>query len=207
MGGYNNGTYQDGKVKLTINSLGVGNSIELTYTVKVKNDITNVSNVISSTGKFYAPNNSSVGISTGTVENKIVAKAFNTTKTYQTCYKENQSKTGRELIDAIYKCATNKDFQFDEFEFENIFIKEEGKPKGGTHVLYIKDKLTETNTQFVKMMLNNYYGGLASHGGSASDDDVISNAVGDNDEYEGDLVAELDESDGTIIKYSVNLFI
>ena len=43
-----------------------------TYTIKVKNDLGNIGKTITATGNFKKDLNSSVSISTGVVENKII---------------------------------------------------------------------------------------------------------------------------------------
>ena len=59
------------------NTLESGEEITFTYKVKVKYNINNINNTITSTGKFLKQTNGTLNIATGTVENLIIPKANN----------------------------------------------------------------------------------------------------------------------------------
>lgn len=156
-----NGTYNNGNIKWT-NKLGTGESITLTYSVKVNSDVSNISKKIISTGKFYSLENSSNFITTGTVENKIINKQPQVIKTYEECY--NKLKTnfsGLQLIDEINSCVygKNKIISYnDNLKFEDLIIKTAGtNPKSTSKVRFSENEISQT---IYTMILNNYWNGL-----------------------------------------------
>lgn len=154
----NNGTFNNGKITWKINSLKKDESIELKYTVKIKNKLENVSKTINSTGTFYSQNNSSAKISTGMVKNKIIPTFINLNKTYKECYTMHSNNyTGLKLINEIYKCSTNRDFKFESINFEDIFSTTIGNtPKSQSKIVKNPNASTDSNT-FYNMILNNYF--------------------------------------------------
>lgn len=170
----NNGKYdaKNKSIKWIINSLDVGETIELSYKTKVKNDITAIGKTITANGKFYKDD--STYIETGTVKNIIIGRAFELKSSYQECYNINSTNyNGLNLINEIYKCASNKNFHFNNFNFENFFAKKNNPTSKGTeNVIYIKSNLDDDYKLFNKMILNNYWSGLATYVNSeASNDD------------------------------------
>ena len=158
----NSGTHSNNKVTWKINSLNAGQTIELKYTVKVKDNPSNVSKTINSTGVFYSSKNTAVTIPTGTVKNKIISKATKLKNSYQSCYDTNQSKyTDLTLINEIYKCATGTDFKFTELNFDNMFTKTIGNTPKSQSKVALNANATSTSKQFNSMILNDYFNGLA----------------------------------------------
>lgn len=150
-------------IKWAINGLASGDTVLLKYSVQVKNEIENVNKVIISNGKFYKDNNSY--ITTGTVENTIVARAYETLSgnDLKTCYNNNKgSKTGLDLINEIYnKCYSDKTINFTNFSFQDIFGKAVyPTEKGFDDAIYVKENLNDNGQTFYKMILNNYWSGL-----------------------------------------------
>lgn len=159
-----NGTYADNHITWAIDNLDAGKSISLKYTVRIKNDITNINKMIAAIGKVYSDNNDIGYITTGTVSNKIVGKSFNTTETYQNCYTANASKKGLEMINSVYQCATGIDFNFTNFNFDAIFTKKENKTSKATNnTLLFNSNINFPNDVFAKMILNHYYAGLVQY--------------------------------------------
>lgn len=157
----NSGAHNNGKVTWKINSLEKGETITLTYTVKVNDNTANISKIITSTGTFYSEEKPSVTLSTGTVKNKIIPKINNLNQDYKTCYKKYEStKTGLELINETYKCSTGNDFKFTEIDFSDMFTKTLGTtPKSQSKILK-NTNATTTSKQFNNMILNDYFNGL-----------------------------------------------
>lgn len=160
-----NGNYNNNKVRWVISSLKNGETITLTYKVKINDELSNVGKIIESRGKFYSSNNSSVYITTGNVDNKIIPKVTSIKKSYKDCYTLNKEKSGLNLIDAVYECAYGIDFNFGDFDINNFFTKTPGaKNSDGTYNLKVRStiKLNENNISKVvySMVLNDYLGGL-----------------------------------------------
>ncbi|MBQ8535606.1 MAG: bacterial Ig-like domain-containing protein [Bacilli bacterium] len=140
--------------------LAPGESITLTYTVKVKDDVSVVGETITSTGSFYDTSTNKGILGTGTVENKVIPKVVNYIDTYANCYDTyKDTYKGLTLIDYIYSCALGKEFNFSEFKFSSL-LKTSDPSKSGSKIEYV-DPLDENHTQFQKMILNNYISGLA----------------------------------------------
>ena len=139
--------------------LAPGESITLTYKVKVKDDVSVVGEIITSTGSFYDTSTNKGILGTGTVKNKVIPKVVNYIRTYANCYDNKGSQKGLALIDYIYSCALGKNFNFSEFKFSSL-IKTSEPSKSGSKIEYVAP-LDENHTQFKKMILNNYISGLA----------------------------------------------
>lgn len=136
-----------------------GYSVTLVYTVKIKNYVQlKDDGVTLITSEGYFSNSALSGkISTGVVNNIVVPKVDKLTKTYQECYNSMTGDvSGLALINQIYQCVTDNNFHinFEEFDFENLFIKD-GSSKTNATI-----KIDNTN-QFKNMILNNYFSGLA----------------------------------------------
>ena len=188
-----NGTYNNGNIKWT-NKLGAGESITLTYSVKVNNDISNVSKKIISTGKFYSADNSSNFITTGTVENKIINKSQKIIKTHEQCYNELKNNfSGLKLIDEINSCVygNNKVISYnDNLKFEDLIIKNAGTTPKSTSKAY----LSENNNfqQIYNMILNDYWNGLVIDSGEYFLPRFVSSpratTINSNDFEDGDIL-------------------
>lgn len=146
-------------VKWPINSLAVGETVELIYKVRVKNNLENINTTIESKGKIREV--SEAYITTGTTKNKIIPKVTSPTKTYEECYNEIGNYGGLAMLDVVYECMYPEEtFNFSSFSFTNIFDKntsltiKEAKPAGS--LIVPKDP----NNKFYKMILNNYWSGL-----------------------------------------------
>ena len=137
-----------------------GESVSLTYTVKVKDDVSIVGKTIKSTGSFYDTSSNKGILGTGTVENKVIPKVVNYEDSYSNCYTTYKaSYKGLALIDKIYDCALGKNFNFSKFKFTSLYtISDASKSK--SKIIY-NDPLDSYHTQFQKMILNNYVSGLA----------------------------------------------
>lgn len=161
-----NGSYNNNNVKWNISSLAPNESVELTYKVKVKDDESNVSKTIKSTGKFYSKDSSSVFLTTGTVENFIILENPKTNNSYEACYNNNKTKySGLELIDKIYECVyPNKENVnlAENFAFDHMFVKTAGNsPKSGSKISFTAAE--SENPTFSKMILNNYFSGTLKY--------------------------------------------
>jgi len=162
----NSGTYSNGKVTWKVNSLKPGESIELRYTAKVKNNIENISKTITSIGTFYSSENTSVTLTTGTVKNKIIPKINNLKPDYTKCYEEAiKTKSGLYLINEIYYCATEINFQFDKINFDDMFIKTAGSSPKSEAKIVKNENASLLSKQFNNMILNNYFNGLVLSNG------------------------------------------
>ena len=161
-----NGVYQNGKITWNINNLNADSVITLTYTVKVNNDVSLVGKTITATGKFYNSNNKNIYISTGTVNNKIIPKVTTLNNTYKECYnKNNANYAGLNLINEVYKCVTNTNYNFDQFSFEKLFTKTTGTNPKTNSTINISSNLDENHSTFKNMILNDYFNGLIEKDG------------------------------------------
>ena len=140
--------------------LAPGESVSLTYKVKVKDDVSVVGKTIISTGSFYDTSTNKGILGTGTVENKVIPKVVNYEDTYANCYDTYKGTyKGLALIDKIYSCALGKNFNFSKFKFTSLYtVSDASKTK--SKIVY-NDSLDANHTQFQKMILNNYINGLA----------------------------------------------
>ena len=152
-------TTSNNVIKWPINSLAPGETIELTYKVRVKNNLDNINKKIVSEGKIHK--GSSSYITTGKVNHKIIPKVTTVSKTYDQCYNEISNYGGLAMIDAVYECMyPSEDFSFSTFSFTEIFEKnttlniKDAKPAGS--LIVPKDP----NNKYYKMILNNYWSGL-----------------------------------------------
>ena len=139
--------------------LAPGESVTLTYKVKVKDDVSVVGETITSIGSFYDTSTNKGILGTGTVENKVIPKVVNYKDTYANCYAKKGSQKGLALIDYIYSCALGKDFNFSEFKFSSL-LKTSNPSKSGSKIEYV-NPLDANHTQFQKMIINDYISGLA----------------------------------------------
>ena len=189
-----------------IKSLGVGKSVELTYTVQIKNDVSNVHKTIKSEGKLYSEKNSTTYITTGTVENKIIPKVSKTSKSYKECFNEYKDKyTGLELVNNVYKCSNNIDFRFDKFQFENMFEKKNlPTSKASSNVIYLKTSQDDITNKFTKMILNNYWSGLAKYSISNSPTILLPRWSGSKTNIREKTIYSENFKNGDILIYSVD---
>ncbi|MBE6155979.1 MAG: hypothetical protein E7164_04405 [Firmicutes bacterium] len=155
------------KISIDYENLEPGVYTDFTYTVKIK-DNASIGSTIKSEGYFDLNRYSDSSITTGTIENKIVGKVEN--KNYTKWYNGDTDKgiigykdttSGLDLINQIYKKATNHDFSFTSFSFDNLFYKKADGKVGSS--IKIQPK-REVDIRFQKMILNNYYSGLAIDG-------------------------------------------
>lgn len=112
--------------KISKNYLNDG--VEITYKVRVKENLNNINKIIVASGIYKINEKNSNFLSTGKVENKIVQKVNLSQKnTYKNCYNlKKNDYVGLELIDEIYKCVFDEsdfNFSFSSFDFENVFRK------------------------------------------------------------------------------------
>ena len=234
----NSGTYKtttnndtvSGKVKWNIEELNANESIELTYTVKVKNDLLLIDEpkIVKATGAFYNSDNSSIYIATGNVQNKIVPQVTKYNKTYTECYNElKENNKGLDLINKIYKCATNTDFKFTDFDFNKLIYKTLGgtDPENDSviHLLedYIQDeeayasldqtikdkvdayKNDETHQLFTKMILNNYFNGLTNYSDDSNKDYYFPKWTSKSNQNRAKNINPIDFKDGDILIYNI----
>ena len=142
--------------------LAPGETIELQYTVKVKDNLSYVGNTITSIGSIYDKSANAGLITTGTVDNFIIRKVNKLKKSYSSCFNENESKySGLKLIDAIYICATGKDYNFDSFNFNNLFVKT-GSSKSNSKINFVSS-LDDNHIQFKDMIYKKYFNGLTKY--------------------------------------------
>lgn len=192
-----NGTYSNGKIKWT-NKLGVGESITLTYSVKVNDNASNISKKIISSGKFYSADNSSSFIATGTVENKIINKQPKTIKTPKECYNELKDEfSSLQLIDEINNCVygKNKVINFNNnLKFEDLFIKEvTNNPKASSKIYFSENQISQT---VQSMILNDYWNGLV-----ASSNEYFLPRFTLN--FRADTINSIDFVDGDVLIYYI----
>jgi len=179
---YNGENIEGNKIYWDVNSsLGVNETLTLTFTVTVK-DVINESSEglisIESKGNFfgYYENgtiDTSTSISTGTIKNNVLRRTSVTlSENYDNCKNVGDNVTGLAYIDAVYNCVykTNYDFSSLNSKFINMFVKREdfekdNKLPGKTAARAIDlRKSDDTSIQkYQKMILNNYWSGLATH--------------------------------------------
>lgn len=204
IGSTSNGNFSDGDITWNISGLNAGNSIELKYTVRVKN---NIDEQIAATGYFYNGSDSNVNISTGLVKNKIIPRVTSKNQEYSSCYNAgiNAQKSGLELISYIYNCARENDFSFSEFAFENVFNKKETIPsKATSNAITLKDSDDEVVNTFQKMILNNYWSGLVKLEGDDGDDSKYVLPRWSGSDTRNRTINPSDFKDGDILIYSVD---
>ena len=157
----------------TVNSLQPDSSKKLKYTVKIKSNNENVQKKISSVGKVCKNSNCKAYITTGTVENTILAKPINH-KSYITCYNNKKnSASGLSLINEVYKCSHGVDLHFDKFEFTKLFSKKTVYKKSDTDAITFQKSMDNTTLNFKNMILNNLWSGVASFVQTSTTDDEI----------------------------------
>lgn len=161
-----NGVYKNDKIIWNIKKLSAGDTITLNYKVKVKNDVSLVGKNITATGKFYNTNNNKVYLSTGTVNNKIIPKVTKLNKSYKECYNKHKTNySGLNLINEVYKCASDNNYHFEQFSFEKFFVKTAGNTPKSSSTININNNLDKKHTTFKKMILNDYFSGLVTKDG------------------------------------------
>ncbi len=152
------------KVKWAINEeITPTGKLTIKYSVKVNNLS---SDPIKSTGKFYKTSAPNTYISTGTVINKVTAKQYNQTPNFKNCYntKYNEGKEGLDLIQGVYECAGGDKIDFNNFSFEALIEKENGREvsqplkEDDPPVINISPK-DSNSKQISNIILNNYWGG------------------------------------------------
>jgi len=156
-------TVSGNTIKKTITKkLAPGGSVDLKYTVKVRDDLNVVGETIKSIGSFYDTSSNKGLLTTGIVENHVIPKVENIKKSYSICYDDNKSKyTGLKLIDEVYTCATGKNFNFDTFAFNSLFVKTGSSKTDGT--IKFNSSLDTNHTKFKEMVFNNYFNGLIKY--------------------------------------------
>lgn len=169
------GEKDNDKVVFTINQLAVGETVTLTYKVKVKDNLDNIGKKVQATGKFVSDLDSEVSISTGLVENTIIPTTKKIKKSYQDCYDENKtSKTGLALVNEVYKCAYGEDFHFEDFSFDDMFTKKRITGKGAADAISFKTELDSNTQLYKKMILNNLWSGIVEFDNGSDDGDIDS---------------------------------
>lgn len=154
------GAYQDGTIKWDNLSLNAGASILLTYKVKVDKNAINIGKNVVSTGKFYN-DNPNVYISTGKVVNPIIARTFDlSSSSLSSCYSSNATKTGLSFINSIYDCIGGTGVDFSNFNFANLFIKQNAPGLSTNDAIKFKDNLDANYSKIKDMILNNYWSGI-----------------------------------------------
>ena len=156
----NNGVYSNNYVTWNISNLDANKSIKLVYKVKVKKDYSNLNKVIESDGVFLKNSNSSISIATGNINNKIVQKVIK--KEYSKCFNEyKNSYTGLELLDKIYSCTSNSNFDFKDFDFTNLFKRNSGLyDQNNPNPLQFNSNMNDKHKLFKNMILNDYWSGV-----------------------------------------------
>ena len=155
-------SYNNGVVTWVVKGLKVGETITLKYKVTVKNNSNNIGKDILMVGKVYV--NNSASITTGTVKNRVIKTPSKKINSYKACYnKYYKTSTGAKLIDDIYKCVYNKNYDFSKFVSNNYFDKMIVIGKDGVNfanktsvVLSDKSPISTYN----RMILNNYWNAL-----------------------------------------------
>lgn len=196
----NNGIYSNGKVKWEISQLNANQSITMTYTVKVDDNLENINNTITASGKFYKTGSSGVYISTGKIENKIIPKVTKLKNTYLNCYtKADTSLKGLEFIENIYSCATGKTFNLSDFKFENLI----SKTGSGTYKVVLKDdeSLDAKHKLFKKMILNNYFSSTIIKEGTT--DYYLPKWISTSSPERAKTINSIDFKDGDVLIYNI----
>lgn len=73
-----------------------------------------------------------------------------------------------ELIDEIYKCAYDKDFPFEDFQFKKMFKKKVVNKKSIADGIVFQENMDEDTTLIKNMILNNLWSGLVVLDSSAA---------------------------------------
>lgn len=157
------GVYNDNTLTWKINSLNIGEKINLQYKVQVKDTTTFLNQKVDSIGKIYIDNSSS--IPTGKISNKIIRKIEDKSNLYNECFQKNKDEKGVNLIDKIYNCVYNENFEFNKFMVEKdnllkklIYVDLSIKTVGGYKKLdLINDEITN---KYYDMVLNDYWNSL-----------------------------------------------
>lgn len=216
----NNANITGNMISWTIPSLAVNDSIELTYTVKVKDEPDNMNKDIEANGYFYDGVDNSVKISTGLVKNKIIPKVSAPSISYKNCYNNNKdSYTGLGLISEVYECARGNNYSLENFNFADVMNKKDVRTKGVVNAVSLKTDTDDASKIFQQMILNNYYNGMVRIVSSTSDSDDDSNTTGadaDNEisiytlprwsssDIRNKTVNSIDFKDGDILIYTVD---
>lgn len=217
----NNANISGNTISWTIPSLAVNDSIELTYTVKVKDEPDNMNKDIEANGYFYDGVDNSVKISTGLVKNKIIPKVSAPSISYKNCYNNNKdSYTGLGLISKVYECARGNNYSLENFNFANVMNKKDVRTKGVVNAVSLKTDTDDTSKIFQQMILNNYYNGMvrivSSTSDSDDDDSNTTDADADNEisiytlprwsssDIRNKTVNSIDFKDGDILIYTVD---
>lgn len=178
------GILENNKIIFTIDSLGIGDTITLKYKVKVNNNYDNIGSIITSIGSLKSNLDSDVSLTTGIVENKIIPKTKNIKKSYAECFNELKGlHSNLALIDAIYECSYEKNFDFSFFNFEELFHKKVIKSKGSANAIVFQDNLNEKNQYFQKMILNNLWSGIVELNSNATDEEDSASDEGEDSIY------------------------
>ena len=194
-------------LKWKISSLKAGTTKTLTYKVKVKNNISNINKTITSTGTFYSTTNNKNLITTGTVQNLIIPKLTQLEDTYANCYNTNKSSySGIKLIDAVYDCATNQEFNLDSFDFEKLFVKASGlTSKATSKAINFKSSLDSKHSLFKKMIFNNYWSGLVTFKNESNEVKInLPRWSGINQKLRARTINSIDFKDGDILLYYID---
>ena len=152
-----NGIINNNVINWTIPNLEAGKSIEIKYSVKVKNDITSLEKEIISTGTV-------AGIPSSTVKNIISNNLNNSEKL--TISNQIQSAinsgmyTGQELISKIYSESLGVTLNLENLNITDLIITRNGMqyyPDGHANkpTVYLNKE-----NKFSSWVLNNYYGAL-----------------------------------------------
>ena len=216
----NNSNFSNNTISWNISSLGVDDSIELTYTVKVKDDLDIINNDIEANGYFYDGIDNGVRIPTGLVKNKIIPRVSVPSISYGNCFSSyKDSYTGLELISKVYECARGNSFNLEEFSFTNIINKKNVTAKGATNAVVLKDNVDAESKAFQQMILNNYYSGLVKLVSSTSSNNDDDNSTGMEDDNETSvytlprwsssdkrkkMINSIDFKDGDVLIYTVD---
>ena len=172
----------------------------MTYTVKVDDNLENINNTITASGKFYKTGSSGVYISTGKVENKIIPKVTKLKDTYQNCYNNaNTNLKGLEFIENIYSCATGNSFDFSDFRFENLI----SKSGSGTYKILLKDddSLNDKHKKFKNMILNNYFSSTVTKEGTT--DYYLPKWISTSSPERAKTINSIDFKDGDVLIYNI----
>ena len=151
-----NGTVNDDKITWTISGLEAGETKEIKYSVKVKNDINILGKQINSTGTV-------AGIPSATVNNTISSNLNSdeikeiATRTEDTI---SSNHTGENFIEEIYKNVLNMDLNLENFDITNLVITRAGTQYYPDESSFKPTVYINEDDEFYNMVLKDYWGAL-----------------------------------------------
>ena len=157
----NGGILNNNSLTWNVSSIDPGSSLELQYTVRVKDTALLVGQKVNSIGKVYLDNTGY--ITTGEISNTIIRKVVNKKDSYLNCYDRYINDQGVSLINNVYKCVYGVDLELDKFNSDKmmsnlIYVN----PGAISYTDSKKIKLINSDStgKYYDMILNDYWNAL-----------------------------------------------